>query len=56
MNQTYRQRLKAAVSSKGRITLHCPKLAQDYCIKKIRSKAAAYIANNPAPRAIYLIG
>ena len=53
---TYRQRLAAALNSAPRIRFISLELQQRQQLDAIRAKAAAHIANNPAPRAMYLIG
>ena len=53
---TYRQRLARALNSAGRITLHDADLIQAAEIERIRVKAGAHLCNNPAPRALYIIG
>lgn len=60
---TYRERLKRALYSAPRITLHDADMIQaaelerqTLELERIRAKASAYIANNPAPRAVYLLG
>lgn len=53
---TYRQRLAAALNSAPRIRFISLELQQRQQMEAIRAKAAAHIHNNPAPRALYLIG
>ena len=53
---TYRQRLAAALNSAPRIQFISLPLQEQQRLAAIRAKAAAHIQNNPAPRAMYLIG
>ncbi len=53
---TYRQRLAAALNSAPRIRFISLELQDAQRLERIRAKAAAHVQNNPAPRALYLIG
>jgi len=53
---TYRERLSRALHSAPRITPHDADMIQAAEIARIRAKASAYIAKNPAPRALYILG
>ena len=53
---TYRQRLAAALNSAPRIRFISLELQQRQQLEAIRAKAAAHIQNNPAPRAVYVLG
>ena len=53
---TYRQRLNAAINRAPRVRFISLELQQRQQLDAIRAKAAAHIQNNPAPRALYLIG
>jgi hypothetical protein len=53
---SWKQRLALAVNRAGRVTIECPAIADARKLATIRAKATAYAANNPAPRALYLVG
>lgn len=53
---TYRQRLARAAASAPRITVLDPEMQARQKLDEIRAKAAAYVTNNPQPRAMYLLG
>lgn len=50
---TYKARLNAKLNGAARITLHSLGLIDLDRLAMIKAKAAAHIANNPAPRADY---
>lgn len=53
---SWKQRLTLAVNRAGRVTIECPAIAEQRRVAGIRAKATAYAANNPAPRALYVLG
>ena len=53
---TYRQRLAAALNSAPRIRFLSLEMQDAQRLERIRAKAAAHIANNPQPRAMYVLG
>lgn len=53
---TWKQRLNLAVNRAARVTYQAPELEARQKLEAIRAKAAAHLANNPAPRACYLLG
>lgn len=56
MKRTFKQRLATAYNSAPRIAFLSPELAEAQRLDQIKAKAAAHIANNPQPRAMYLLG
>lgn len=53
---TYRSRLNAKINGAARVRFYSRDLQDADTLAMIRAKAAAYAANNPAPRAVYLLG
>lgn len=53
---TWKQRLALAANRAARVAYLSPELEAAARLAAIHAKAAAHIANNPAPRALYLIG
>jgi hypothetical protein len=53
---SWKQRLTLAVNRAGRVTIASPAIEEQRQVAGIRAKATAYAANNPAPRALYLLG
>lgn len=55
--ESYKARLTRKINAFPRhIGLHSATMEQQFKIAAIRAKAAAYAANNPAPRAMFLLG
>lgn len=53
---TYKARLNAKVNGAARVRFYSRDLQDRDTVDMIRAKAAAYAQNNPAPRAVYLLG
>lgn len=53
---TWKQRLNLAVNRAARVTYQAPELEARQKLETIRAKAAAHLDNNPAPRALYVLG
>ena len=54
--KSYRSFLTAKLNGAARVRFISPELQEADRLRMIAAKAAAYIANNPAPRALYLLG
>lgn len=54
--KSFKQRLNAIINRSAKITLHSEELREADKIAMIKAKAEAYAANNPQPRAMYLLG
>ena len=55
--ESYKARLARKANAFPRsITVHCPKMEQQFRRAAIRAKAAAHIANNPQSKAVFLLG
>ena len=50
---TYKARLNAKINGAARIRFYSRDLVERDTLAMIRAKAAAHIANNPAPRAVF---
>lgn len=50
---TYKARLNAKVNGAARVRFYSRDLQDADRMEMIRAKAAAHIANNPAPRAVF---
>lgn len=53
---TYKARLNSKINGAARVRFYSRDLQERDRLEMIRAKAAAFIQNNPAPRAVYLIG
>ena len=53
---SWKQRLTLAVNRAARVTYQAPEMEARQKLEAIRAKAAAHLANNPAPRALYVLG
>ena len=53
---SWKQRLALAVNRAARVTYLAPELEARQRAAAIKAKATAYLANNPAPRALYVLG
>lgn len=53
---TWKQRLALAANRAARVTYLAPEMETAARLAAIHAKAAAHIANNPQPRALYLVG
>ena len=53
---SWKQRLALAVNRAARVTYQAPEMEARQRLETIRAKAAAHLANNPAPRALYVLG
>lgn len=54
--KSFKQRLNAIINRSAKITLYSEELREADRIAMIKAKAEAYAANNPQPRAMYLLG
>lgn len=53
---TYAAKLNAKINGAARVRFLSPELQEADRLRMIAAKAAAYLANNPAPRALFLVG
>lgn len=53
---SWKQRLNLAANRAARVAYLAPELEHAARLAAIHAKASAFIANNPAPRALYLVG
>ena len=54
--ESFRSKLNRAIHKAARVTIWCEAMRQDMEVARIRTKAEAFIENNPQPRAVFLIG
>jgi hypothetical protein len=53
--KSFKARLSMAVNRAGRVTFRSTEMEWIDKVAMIKAKAEAYIANNPAPRALFLL-
>jgi hypothetical protein len=53
---TYTARLNRKINGAARVRFYSPELIELDRMRMIAAKARAHIANNPAPRALFLVG
>lgn len=53
---SWRSMLNRAINAAARVTIYDAAMQQSHELARIKAKAEVYAANNPQPRAVYLLG